>query len=57
VKVKVCSIVFTGLAESLAVMVKLKLPTVVGDPEMRPVVPFSVNPAGNGADPFFVTKL
>jgi hypothetical protein len=38
-------------------MVKLKLPAVVGAPEMRPVVAFSVNPLGSGADPFFVTKL
>jgi hypothetical protein len=38
-------------------MVKLKLPAVVGIPERRPVLAFSVNPAGNGADPFFITKL
>jgi hypothetical protein len=49
--------VFTGLAESLAVMVKLKLPAVVGIPERRPVLAFSVIPPGNGADPFCVAKL
>jgi hypothetical protein len=49
--------VFTGLAESLAVMVKLKLPAVVGNPERRPVLAFNVNPPGSGADPFFITKL
>ena len=32
------------------------MPSVVGAPKRRPVVPFSVRPTGN-ADPAFVTKL
>jgi len=54
--VKVRSIVVAGLAESFAVMVKLKLPAVVGVPESRPVVALSDNPPGS-VDPFFVAKL
>ena len=54
--VKVRSIVIAGLAESFAVMVKLKLPAAVGAPESRPVVALSVNPLAS-VDPFFVAKL
>ena len=54
--VKVRSIKFAGLAESLAVIAKLKLPDALGVPEIRPVVAFSVNPAGR-FEPFLVTKV
>ena len=54
--VKVRSIEFAGLAESLAVIVKLKFPDAVGVPEIRLVVAFSVKPAGR-AEPFLVAKV
>jgi hypothetical protein len=38
--------VCTGLLLSLTVTVKLKVPVAVGVPEMTPLPPASVNPAG-----------
>jgi hypothetical protein len=52
--VKVRSIEFAGAAESLAVIVKLKLPADMGVPEIRPVV-LSARPGGR-VEPVLVTN-
>jgi hypothetical protein len=43
-----CALVLQGVAPLLAVMVTLVVPTVVGVPEITPVLVLTVRPAGSG---------
>ena len=52
---KVLVMVFAEEDESLTWIVKLKVPKVVGVPEITPVAPFNVNPVGR--DPELIFQL
>ena len=55
--VKLTASLAAGPAESVTATLKLKLPAVVGTPEITPTLGSSINPGGNGPEPSAIRQL